>query len=84
VLYVTQCIITRPAGTRVREIINHYHDIAANLDVVMYVYVVDAGGSLQGDVDLRDLDTLHDAVEFFARYSFRGIPVTDEKEERPG
>ena len=107
ILYVTQGIISRPAGTRVWEIINHFHDIAAKLDVVMYVYLVDADGSLQGVVDLRDLlnaepeqqsfdimsdnlitlgpeDTLHDAVEFFPRYSFRAIPVTDEKKERPG
>jgi magnesium transporter len=106
-LYVTQSIIRRPAGTMVREIINHYHDIAANMDVIMYVYVVGEGGILQGVVDLRDLlnaepeqqlfdimtdnlitlgpdDTLHDAVEFFSRYSFRAIPVTDETEQLLG
>ncbi len=106
-LYVTQSIIRRPSGTRVKEIINHYHDIAANMDVIMYVYVVDDAGILQGVVDLRDLlnaepeqqlfdimtdnlitlgpdDTLHDAVEFFSRYSFRAIPVTEENEQLLG
>ena len=105
-LYVTQSIIKRPAGTRVKEIINHYHDIAANMDVIMYVYVIE-NETLTGVVDLRDLlnadpdqqlteimtdnlitlgpdDTLHDAVWFFSRYSFRAIPVTDENEKLLG
>jgi CBS domain-containing protein/sporulation protein YlmC with PRC-barrel domain len=106
-LYVTQSIIKRSAGTRVKEIINHYHDIAANMDVIMYVYVTDQADTLHGVVDLRDLlnaepdqplseimtdslitlgpdDTLHDAVEFFSRYSFRAIPVTDDEEKLLG
>ena len=106
-LYVTQSIIRRPASTRVKEIINHYHDIAANMDVIMYVYVIEDDEILRGVVDLRDLlnagpdqqlaeimtdslitlgpdDTLHDAVEFFSRYSFRAIPVTDESEKLLG
>lgn len=106
-LYVTQSIIRRPISTRVREIISHYHDIAANMDVIMYVYVMDDADLLKGVVDLRDLlnadpeeqlsdimtdslitlgpeDTLHDAVEFFLRYSFRAIPVTDEQDRLLG
>jgi CBS domain-containing protein/sporulation protein YlmC with PRC-barrel domain len=106
-LYVTRSIIRRPADTRVREIINHYHDIAANMDVIMYVYVMDDADLLEGVVDLRDLlnadpeerlsdimtdnlitlgpeDSLHDAVEFFSRYSFRAIPVTDEQDRLLG
>ncbi|NTW52028.1 MAG: magnesium transporter [Chlorobiaceae bacterium] len=106
-LYVTQSIIKRSADTRVKEIINHYHDIAANMDVIMYVYVMDESDTLYGVVDLRDLlnaepdqplseimtdslitlgpdDTLHDAVEFFSRYSFRAIPVTDDEEKLLG
>jgi magnesium transporter len=106
-LYVTQSIIKRPADTRVKEIINHYHDIAANMDVIMYVYVMDDENKLHGVVDLRDLlnaepdqhiseimtdnlitlgpdDTLHDAAEFFSRYSFRAIPITDNEEKLLG
>jgi CBS domain-containing protein/sporulation protein YlmC with PRC-barrel domain len=53
-LYVTQDVIKRPPNTLAKEIINNYHDIAANMDVIMYVYVME-NELVRGVVDLRDL-----------------------------
>lgn len=106
-LYTTQNVIRRAAGTKAKTIIDNYRDIAADMDVIMYVYVVDPDDMLLGVVDLREMiaagpeetlgeimtdslitlgpdDTLHDAIEFFSRYSFRAIPVTDESEKLLG
>ena len=53
-LYVTQDVMKRPPDTLAKEIINNYHDIAANMDVIMYVYVME-NDLVRGVVDLRDL-----------------------------
>jgi CBS domain-containing protein/sporulation protein YlmC with PRC-barrel domain len=105
-LYVTQEVIKRPPDTLAKEIINNYHDIASNMDVIMYVYVME-NDLVRGVVDLRDLlnasteeklseimtdnlitlnqnDTLSDAIELFSRYTFRAIPVVDEKDSLLG
>ncbi|NTV02035.1 MAG: magnesium transporter [Chlorobiaceae bacterium] len=105
-LYVTQDVIKRSPDTLAKEIINNYHDIAANMDVIMYVYVME-NDLVRGVVDLRDLlnagpaeqlseimtdnlitlsqdDTLSDAIELFSRYTFRAIPVVDEKDSLLG
>lgn len=102
--YVTKKIIKRPAETIVKEVIKNYHDIAVNMDVIMYVYVMEENDLLRGVVDLRDLlnaeqeqnlsdimtdnlitlnpdDTLHDALDFFSRYTFRAIPVVDDNKK---
>jgi CBS domain-containing protein/sporulation protein YlmC with PRC-barrel domain len=53
-LYVTQDVMKRSPDTLAKEIINNYHDIAANMDVIMYVYVME-NDLVRGVVDLRDL-----------------------------
>jgi CBS domain-containing protein/sporulation protein YlmC with PRC-barrel domain len=102
-LYSTQQVIKRPIDTVVRDVINNYREVAGDMDVIMYVYVVNADNILQGVVDIRELiaagteetlgeimtdslitlspdDTLHDAVDMFARYYFRAIPITDDND----
>jgi magnesium transporter len=54
-LYSTQQIIKRPHDTVVRDVINNYRDVAGDMDVIMYVYVVNEENILQGVVDLREL-----------------------------
>ena len=54
-LYSTQQIITRPSETIVRDVINNYREGAGDMDVIMYVYVVNEENILQGVVDLREL-----------------------------
>ena len=54
-LYTTQKVIKRPHDTVVRDVINNYRDVAGDMDVIMYVYVVDEEHILQGVVDLREL-----------------------------
>ncbi len=106
-LFATQRFIKMPESTLVRDVLNNYREIARDMDVIMYVYVVDGGGVLHGVVDLRELiaaepeqkigeimtdnvislnpdDTLQDAVEMFARYAFRAIPVSDNEEHLLG
>jgi Mg/Co/Ni transporter MgtE len=102
-LYSTQLVIKRPIDTVVKDVINNYREVAGDMDVIMYVYVVNADNILQGVVDIRELiaagteqtlgeimtdslitlspdDTLHDAVDMFARYYFRAIPITDDND----
>ncbi|NMW19290.1 MAG: magnesium transporter [Chlorobiaceae bacterium] len=102
-LYSTQQVIKRPHDTVVRDVINNYREVAGDMDVIMYVYVVNQENILQGVVDLRELiasepeqtlggimtdnlitlspdETLQDAFDMFARYSFRAIPITDEND----
>ena len=54
-LYSTQQVIKRPYETIVRDVINNYRDVAGDMDVIMYVYVVNEENILQGVVDLREL-----------------------------
>ena len=54
-LYTTQKVIKRPHDTVVRDVINNYRDVAGDMDVILYVYVVDEEHILQGVVDLREL-----------------------------
>ncbi|MEI8186143.1 MAG: CBS domain-containing protein [Chlorobiaceae bacterium] len=54
-LYSTQQVIKRPHDTIVRDVINNYRDVAGDMDVIMYVYVVNEENILQGVVDLREL-----------------------------
>lgn len=54
-LYTTQQVIKRPRDTVVRDVINNYRDVAGDMDVIMYVYVVNEENILQGVVDLREL-----------------------------
>ena len=54
-LYSTQQIIKRPSETIVRDVINNYREVAGDMDVIMYVYVVNEENILQGVVDLREL-----------------------------
>jgi magnesium transporter len=102
-LYSTQKVIKRPVDTIVKDVIGNYRAVAGDMDVIMYVYVVDTENVLQGVVDIRELiaadpdqslgeimtdslitlnpdDTLHDAVDMFFRYSFRAIPITDDRD----
>ncbi|MEI7824406.1 MAG: CBS domain-containing protein [Chlorobiaceae bacterium] len=54
-LYSTQKVIKRPVETIVKDVIGNYRDVAGDMDVIMYVYVVDTDNILQGVVDIREL-----------------------------
>ncbi len=54
-LYSTQKVIKRSPATVVRDVINNYREVAGDMDVIMYVYVVNEENILQGVVDLREL-----------------------------
>ncbi|MEI7694155.1 MAG: CBS domain-containing protein [Chlorobium sp.] len=54
-LYSTQQVIKRPANTMVKEVIDKFREVAGDMDVIMYVYVVDGENILQGVVDIREL-----------------------------
>ncbi|MEI6847866.1 MAG: CBS domain-containing protein [Chlorobiaceae bacterium] len=54
-LYATQKFIKRPIDTVVKDVINNYREIAGDMDVIMYVYVVSSENILQGVVDIREL-----------------------------
>jgi magnesium transporter len=54
-LYSTQQVIKRPATTMVKEVVDNFREVAIDMDVIMYVYVVDADNVLQGVVDIREL-----------------------------
>ncbi len=54
-LYSTQKVIKRPVETIVRDVIDNYREVAGDMDVIMYVYVVNADNLLQGVVDIREL-----------------------------
>jgi len=99
-LFSTQQFMKTAESTPVRELLAGFRDMSRDMDVIMYVYVVDEQNVLKGVVDLRELitaeadqtigdimtdnvislspeDTLSAAVEMFARYGFRAIPVAD-------
>ncbi len=54
-LYSTQKVIRRPVETIVKDVIGNYRAVACDMDVIMYVYVVDTENTLQGVVDIREL-----------------------------
>ncbi len=54
-LYSTQKVIKRPVETIVKDVIDNFRAVAGDMDVIMYVYVVDADNMLQGVVDIREL-----------------------------
>ncbi|TLU83626.1 MAG: magnesium transporter [Chlorobium sp.] len=54
-LYSTQQVIKRPVDTMVKEVIDNFREVAGDMDVIMYVYVVSAENILQGVVDIREL-----------------------------
>src|SRR5271156_3657089 len=54
-LYGTPEIIKLPSTTPAEEVLDRYRELAKGKDVVMYVYVTDAAGTLKGVVDIRDM-----------------------------
>src|SRR5450830_355226 len=54
-LYSTQQFIKFSESTQVREVISHFHEIARDMDVIMYVYVTGEHDVLKGVVDFREL-----------------------------
>lgn len=54
-LYASVKLIRLPETTLAAEVLNHYRELATGKDVVMYVYVADAGGVLKGVVDIREI-----------------------------
>lgn len=54
-LYASPKLIRLPAATPAEEVLDRYRDLASGKDVVMYVYVTDAGGVLKGVVDIREI-----------------------------
>jgi magnesium transporter len=54
-LYSTQKVIKRPVETIVKDVIDNFRAVAGDMDVIMYVYVVDTDNMLQGVVDIREL-----------------------------
>ncbi len=53
--FATSKFIKFPPGTKVREVIDRLRTIAADKDVIMYIYIVDENNTLLGVVDLREL-----------------------------
>jgi magnesium transporter len=54
-LYGSPELIKLPATTPAAEVLERYRELATGKDVVMYVYVTDAAGVLQGVVDIREI-----------------------------
>jgi magnesium transporter len=54
-LYGSPEVIRLPAATAATEVLDRYRELAAGKDVVMYVYVIDATGTLKGVVDIREI-----------------------------
>ncbi len=54
-LYGSTELIRLPATTRAAEVLDRYRELATGKDVVMYVYVTDAAGTLKGVVDIREI-----------------------------
>jgi magnesium transporter len=53
--FATSKFIKFPPETAVQEVIDHLRTVAADKDVIMYIYVVDPTDVLLGIVDLREL-----------------------------
>lgn len=54
-LYASPELMRLPATTPAQDVLDRYRDLARGKDVVMYVYVTDGDGTLEGVVDLREL-----------------------------
>lgn len=54
-LYASPKLIRLPAITSAAEVLDRYRELATGKDVVTYVYVTDAAGTLKGVVDLREI-----------------------------
>ena len=54
-LYASLKLIRLPTTTPAVEVLDHYRELATGMDVVMYVYVTDAAGTLKGVVDIREM-----------------------------
>ncbi len=48
-------LIKMPAATPAAEVLDRYRELATGKDVVMYVYVTDAAGTLKGVVAIREM-----------------------------
>ncbi len=102
-LFATGQFMKMPASTQVNAVITNFREIARNMNVIMYIYVVDEEDRLQGIVDFRELlaaepeqtlgeimtsniinlspnKNLSDAVDMFARYGFRAIPIVNDED----
>jgi Mg/Co/Ni transporter MgtE len=53
--YATSLFVTVPPDITVEQAQSEYHLIAKHKDVVMYLYVVDDEGHLQGVIDIKEL-----------------------------
>jgi magnesium transporter len=54
-LYASPELIRLPLTTPAAEVLNRYRELTTGKDVVTYVYVTDAAGTLKGVVDLREI-----------------------------
>jgi CBS domain-containing protein/sporulation protein YlmC with PRC-barrel domain len=54
-LFATQQFMKMPRSTSVEDVLSNFRVIARDMDVIMYVYVVDEQGILEGVVDFREL-----------------------------
>jgi magnesium transporter len=54
-LYASPELIRLPATTPAAEVLDRYRELATGKNVVMYVYVTDATGTLKGVVDIREI-----------------------------
>src|SRR2546430_4093666 len=54
-LYASPELIRLPATTPAAEVLDRYRELATGKNVVTYVYVTDAAGTLKGVVDLRGI-----------------------------
>jgi magnesium transporter len=53
--YASLKLIRLPPTTPAVEVLDRYRELATGMDVVMYVYVTDAAGTLKGVVDIREM-----------------------------
>jgi magnesium transporter len=53
--YASLKLIRLPATTPAVEVLDRYRELATGMDVVAYVYVTDAAGTLKGVVDIREM-----------------------------
>jgi CBS domain-containing protein len=54
-LYGSPEIIRLPPTTPAAEVLDRYRELAKDMEVVMYVYVIDEAGALKGVVDIREM-----------------------------
>ena len=53
--FATTHVITFPPETTIRQVLDDYRVVAKDADVVMYVYVLDAGRRLIGVLDIKEI-----------------------------